>query len=289
MTAPQLFQGECLSVMATLPSASVDLILCDLPYGTTACSWDAVIPFDQLWAQYRRIIRPRGVVVLTAAQPFSTQVIASNLSEFRYCWYWDKKAVTGFANAKLQPLRCVEDVIVFYASKPTYNPQGLVRLGKTRSNSASVGGDTVRTDTVASAGKGSLRTAGAEYVQEWTNYPKQLLEISRDRSRVHPTQKPVALMEYLIRTYTNAGDTVLDNCMGSGTTGVAALQSGRRFIGIERDPNYFEIAKSRVLSALPARPEIRSPLPAELERLRRWNAVALDLRQRITARAEAVG
>lgn len=135
-----LHHGDCLDVMRTLPSASVDLILCDLPYGTTACAWDAVIPFEPLWAAYRRVIRPGGVIILTAAQPFTTQVIASNLREFRYCWYWDKKAVTGFANAKLQPLRCVEDVVVFYASKPTYNPQGLVRLGKTRSNSATVGG-----------------------------------------------------------------------------------------------------------------------------------------------------
>jgi site-specific DNA-methyltransferase (adenine-specific) len=235
--------------MARLEAGSVDMILCDLPYGTTACSWDAVIPFEPLWREYRRLLRTGAVVVLTASQPFTTQVIASNLRDFKYCWYWDKKAVTGFANAKLQPLRCVEDVIVFYSSRPTYNPQGLVRLGKTRANSASVGGDTVRTDTVASSGKGSLRTAGAEYVQEWTNYPKQLLEISRDRSRVHPTQKPVALMEYLIRTYTNPGDTVLDNTCGSGTTLVAAINTGRNAIGIERDPGYFKIAQSRVSEA----------------------------------------
>lgn len=188
---------------------------------------------------------------MTAAQPFTTQVIASNLRDFKYCWYWDKKAVTGFANAKLQPLRCVEDVIVFYSSRPIYNPQGLVRLGVTKRNGASVGGDTVRGDIASSAGKGSLRTAGAEYVQEWTNYPKQLLEIPRDRSKVHPTQKPVALMEYLIRTYTNEGDVVLDNCMGSGTTGVAAVNTNRRFIGIERDENYFAIARKRIGEAHP--------------------------------------
>lgn len=249
--------------MPRLAAGSVDLILCDLPYGTTACSWDAIIPFDRLWAEYRRILRGNGAIVLTAAQPFTTALIASNLSEFRYCWYWDKRAVTGFANAKLQPLRCVEDVVVFYRSRPTYNPQGLLRISKTRSNSAKVGGDTVRTNTVASSGKGSLRTAGAEYVQEFTNYPKQLLEISRDREKVHPTQKPVALMEYLIRTYTNPGDVVLDNCMGSGTTGVAARNTGRRFIGIERDPGYFAICQERILGA--RKPDIDSALTAERE------------------------
>jgi site-specific DNA-methyltransferase (adenine-specific) len=264
-TPVSLHNGDCLTVMPRLAAGSVDLILCDLPYGTTACSWDAVIPFDRLWAEYRRLLRPGGVVVLTAAQPFTTQVIASNLPDFKYCWYWDKKAVTGFANAKLQPLRCVEDVVVFYASRPTYNPQGLVYLGKSRSNSATVGGDTVRTDTAASAGKGSLRTAGAEYVQEWTNYPKQLLEVPRDRSRVHPTQKPVALMEYLIRTYTNPGDLVLDNCMGSGTTGVAALNTNRRFIGIERDPGYFAIARSRINPPSNASP-FRSPAAEQATR-----------------------
>lgn len=276
-TPVSLHNGDCLDVMPRLATGSVDLILCDLPYGTTACSWDAVIPFEPLWAEYRRVLRHGGVVVLTAAQPFTTQVIASNLPDFKYCWYWDKKAVTGFANAKLQPLRCVEDVVVFYASRPTYNPQGLVYLGKSRSNSATVGGDTVRTDTVASAGKGSLRTAGAEYVQEWTNYPKQLLEISRDRSRVHPTQKPVALMEYLIRTYTNPGDLVLDNCMGSGTTGLAAVNTGRRFIGIERDPGYFAICQSRIK---PPRPQFRT---AAAEQATRAAFAALESRLRAHA------
>jgi site-specific DNA-methyltransferase (adenine-specific) len=237
--------------MADAPDASVDMILCDLPYGTTACAWDSVIPFDSLWSHYRRIAKPNAAIVLTAAQPFTTSLIASNMKEFRYLWYWDKKAVTGFANAKLQPLRCVEDVAVFYKQRPTYNPQGLVRISKTRSNSATVGGDTVRTDTAASSGKGSLRTAGAEYVQEFTNYPKQLIEFSRDRAKVHPTQKPVALMEYLIRTYTNPGEVVLDNCMGSGTTGVAARSAGREFIGIEQDEKYFQIAVDRIAQPIP--------------------------------------
>lgn len=238
-----LYLGDCLDVMPTLPAASVDLILCDLPYGTTACAWDAVIPFEPLWAQYRRLIRPGGVVILTAAQPFTTQVIASNFREFRYCWYWNKKAVTGFANAKFQPLRCIEDVVVFYASKPTYNPQGVVRFDKVVNKGKNSGGGTLQGSV--QGGDGSLRK-GLDYLQEWTNYPRQILEIARDSSKLHPTQKPVALMEYLIRTYTNPGDVVLDNCMGSGTTGVAALNTGRQFIGIERDPTYFKVAENRM-------------------------------------------
>jgi site-specific DNA-methyltransferase (adenine-specific) len=242
----QLINDDCLVAMKAIPSASVDMVLCDLPYGTTACAWDAVIPLTDLWREYRRVAKLNAALVLTAAQPFTTTLIASNISEFRYCWYWDKKAVTGFANAKMQPLRCVEDIVVFYSRRPTYNPQGLIRINKTRENSATVGGDSVRGDTAASSGKGSMRTAGAAYVQEFTGYPKQLLEVSRDREKLHPTQKPVALFEYLIRTYTNEGDTVLDNTMGSGTTGVACQKTGRSFIGIERDPEYFEIAQQRM-------------------------------------------
>lgn len=241
--------GDCLELMQAIPSGSVDMILCDLPYGTTACAWDSVIPFDVLWAQYMRVLSPAGVVVLTAAQPFTTTVIASNLSMFKYCWYWNKNKITGFANAKKQPLRCVEDIVVFYKTLPTYNPQGLVKFGKTKTNGASVGGDTIRGDVAKSAGKGSLRTAGAAYVQEFTGYPRQVLDFDSAVKTVHPTQKPVALMEYLIRTYTNPGDTVLDNCMGSGTTGVACMNTGRRFIGIERDPTYFAAAELRVWQA----------------------------------------
>ena len=244
-----LHHGDCLEVMAGLPDASVDMILCDLPYGTTACRWDTVIPFEPLWAQYRRIAKRNAAIVLTASQPFTTALIASNFAGFRYCWLWEKTRPTGFANAKLQPLRCVEDVVVFYGSRPTYNPQGLVRIDAVKRNSVSCGGDTTRGDTAASSGKGSLRTGGAEYVQEFTNYPRQVLRIGNETKPVHPTQKPVALMEYLIRTYTNEGDVVLDNCMGSGTTGVACANTGRRFIGIERDDKYFAIASERVANA----------------------------------------
>lgn len=242
----KLFHGDCLELMKQIPDGSVDLVLCDLPYGTTSCSWDSCIPFEPLWEQYRRITKPNAAIVLTASQPFTTVLAASNLSGLRYNWYWVKSNPTGFANAKKQPLRCVEEVVVFYDRPPTYNPQGLVRIDKVRKNSPSCGGDTLRQDTRASAGRGSLRTAGKEYMQEFTNYPRQVLEFAKDSPKHHPTQKPVALMEYLIKTYTNPGDTVLDNCMGSGTTGVAAVRNGRFFVGMELDEGYFKIAQDRI-------------------------------------------
>lgn len=245
----KLIKGDCLEIMPTLDAGSVDLVLCDLPYGTTACAWDSVIPFGKLWPEYQRLQRRGGVTALTSAQPFTTEVIASNVKDFKYCWYWLKNQVTGFANAKKQPLRCIEDVAIFYGAPPRYRPQGLIKCGKSVKNGRSTGGDTLRADTAKSAGRGGLRTAGNEYIQEFTGYPRQVLEIARDASKVHPTQKPVALMEYLIRTYTNPGDLVLDNCMGSGTTGVACVNTGRRFIGIERDDNYFEIAQRRIAEA----------------------------------------
>ena len=272
-----LYNGDCLDVMATLPSASVDLILCDLPYGTTACSWDAVIPFEPLWAQYRRIATPNAAIVLTASQPFTTALIGSNVKQYRYNWYWKKPVGSGFQNAKKQPLRMLEDVCVFYASPPIYNPQGLTRINVTKVNKINAAKSVVG----GTEGAGGLRTAGNTWVQEFTNYPKNILEFPVPTAgKVHPTQKPVALMEYLIRTYTNPGDVVLDNCMGSGTTGVAAIQSGRRFIGIERDPDYFAIAKGRVL---------RTKLPglSALARFHAWNAKALELQAFLNERVRA--
>ena len=241
----QIALGDCLDVMRSVPSASVDMILCDLPYGTTACSWDSVIPFEPLWSEYWRIVKPNAAVVLTASQPFTSALIMSQIDRFKYVWVWDKVAVTGFANAKRQPLRNVEDVCVFGIGQQTYNPQGLTVMNKLRKNSATVGGATVKGQHLSN-GKGNLRTPGLERNQEFTNYPRQLLSISRDSDKLHPTQKPVALFEYLIRTYTNEGDTVMDNCMGSGTTAIAAENTGRRWIGIERDPGYFGAACERI-------------------------------------------
>lgn len=225
------------------------MILCDLPYGTTACSWDSVLPFDQLWAEYWRIAKPNAAVVLTASQPFTSALVMSATREFRYSWVWDKISVTGFANAKKQPLRHIEDCLVFYKKPPVFNAQNLIPLNKLRKNSASVGGATVKGEHLSN-GRGSLRTAGLERTQEFTNYPRQRLEIGREKG-FHPTQKPVALFEYLIRTYTNEGDLVLDNCAGSGTTAVAAESAGRRWICIERDPDYYAKAVDRVLALDP--------------------------------------
>lgn len=237
-----LMRGDCLQLMPTIADNSVDLILCDLPYGTTACAWDSVIPFEPLWSEYKRTCK--GAIVLTATQPFTTVVISSNFDLFRYVWYWNKSKVTGFANSKKQPLRCVEDVVVFYEKPSTYNPQGLLPFGKTVNKGKLAGGNTVQGETIGN-GKGALRS-GNDYIQEFTGYPRQVLEIASEGKTVHPTQKPVALMEYLIRTYTNEGDTVLDNCMGSGTTGVACANTGRKFIGIERDDKYFDICCERI-------------------------------------------
>ena len=243
----KLYKGDCLEEMKQIPDGSVDMIMTDPPYGTTACKWDSIIPLEPMWKQLKRVIKPNGAIVMTASQPFTTTLIASNMKMFKYCWYWNKNRPTGFANAKRQPLRKVEEAPVFYGSPPVYNPQGLVRINKTCKNSNTCGGDTVRGDTAESSGKGSMRTGGKEYVQEFTGYPAQVLEIKTDEGKkVHPTQKPVALMEYLIKTYTNEGETVLDFTTGSGTTGVACVNQKRQFIGIEQDDKYYEIAKKRI-------------------------------------------
>jgi site-specific DNA-methyltransferase (adenine-specific) len=242
---PQLYLGDCLDVFdLALDDQSVDLVLCDLPYGTTQNKWDTVIPFDRLWQEYKRICR--GAIVLTAAQPFTSAVVMSNPTMFKYQWVWNKSKVTGVLNAKKQPLRNHEDVLVFYGSQPTYNPQGLQAYGKRRDIGAKRAGG-------SSENYGALsETVDGLYLQENTGYPRSVLAIPSEGNTVHPTQKPVALMEYLIRTYTNEGDTVLDNCMGSGTTGVACANTGRKFIGIERDEKYFEIARQRIEEAYAA-------------------------------------
>lgn len=234
-----LHRGECLSVMAGMEEASVDLILCDLPYGTTMCEWDSVIPLDELWKQYRRVAKPNAAIVLTADQPFTSALIMSNVNEFRYCWTWKKGHSTGFMNAKKMPLKNTEDVCVFYRKLPTYNPQGTRRARITSVNPVKQA--PVYGKTGIKPNKG--------HVQDTTNYPTQVLPFSVVEETQHPTQKPVGLMRYLIETYTNPGDVVLDNCMGSGTTGVAAMLSGRGFIGIEREPAYMKICIDRISSA----------------------------------------
>lgn len=231
-----LVQGECLEAMREIPDASIDMVLCDLPYGTTACKWDAVIPFELLWAEYRRVTKPNSAVVLTASQPFTTALAASNLADFKYQWVWEKGRPSNPQLAKLQPLKVHEDVLVFCRNKVPYTPQGVREIPESQQK-------------VHKPEKNSLGHCKRKpYVQTHTGYPKSIISFPQERGH-HPTQKPVALMEYLIRTYTNQGDMVLDNTMGSGTTGVACLNTGRRFIGIEREQNYFEVACQRVSEA----------------------------------------
>lgn len=236
----QIHHGDCLEIMKDIPDKSVDMILCDLPYGTTSAKWDIIIPFQSLWDEYSRVIKDNGAIILTAAQPFTTLVINSNLKEFRYCWYWSKPYSTGFMNANKMPLRSVEDVLVFYKKLPTYNPQGVVEVNKKQIRKRDKG-TTIYND---------MGLKDGEYTQKLTNYPTQILEFGREGKTVHPTQKPTALFEYLIKTYTNEGDVVLDNCIGSGTTAVAAINTGRNFIGIEQDAGYVEIARNRINEAM---------------------------------------
>ena len=236
----ELHQGDCLEIMKYIPTGSVDMILCDLPYGTTDCKWDSIIPLNELWREYERIIKEDGAIVLTAAQPFTTQLINSNMKLFKYCWYWLKNTPTGFCFAKYQPMRKVEDVCVFYKKSPKYNPQGLVKI---KNPKPKLRKEIERKDWVY------RDTLNGKFTPQWTNYPNNVLEIKTERG-YHPTQKPVPLFEYLIKTYTDEGMIVLDNCMGSGTTGVACMSTNRKFIGIEMDEKYFKIAKSRIENSL---------------------------------------
>lgn len=219
--------------MKSIPDGSIDMILCDLPYGMTNCKWDSILPFDALWEQYKRVAKPSAAIILTSVQPFTTALISSNPKHFKYACVWIKTNCTGFANAKKQPLRSYEDVLVFYRKQPTYHPQGIVKLASPR----------IRTKETGSFMRSTFRDG---YAQRYTNYPKNVLTFASERNTIHPTQKPVALFEYLIRTYTNPGELVLDNCMGGGTTAIACMNSGRDFIGFETDPDYFSIATKRI-------------------------------------------
>lgn len=231
--------GDCLELMGELPDGCVDMILCDLPYGTTACKWDSVIPFNELWAQYRRVCKKDGAIVLTASQPFTTALAWSNLSNLKYQWVWLKERPSNPQLAKIQPLKVHEDILLFSFGKPPYNPQGLTEIPESQRKihkpEANTLGHCVR----------------KEYVQTHTGYPKSTISFKSERG-LHPTQKPVALMEYLIRTYTKEGGMVLNNCMGSGTTGVACANTGRHFIGIEKDPAFFKVATERIHAAFSA-------------------------------------
>lgn len=229
----QLMQGDCLELMKDIPDGSIDMILCDLPYGTTQNKWDSVIPFNDLWVEYRRVCN--GMIVLTASQPFTSRVVMSAPDLFKYAWVWEKSAATGHLNAKRMPMKLHEDILVFCCGNNVYNPQDLIPHNKI---------------TRRGSNGNNFGDSGKKNFQEWTNYPRSIIRFPHEAKPVHPTQKPVALMEYLIRTYTNEGGTVLDNCMGSGTTGVACINTNRKFIGMEKDETYFNIAQNRINEAV---------------------------------------
>ena len=233
MSKVKLLHGDCLEMMKKIPDESIDMILCDLPYGTTKNKWDSIVPLDKLWEQYNRIIKDNGAIILFSQMPFSAELVHSNLKHFRYEWIWEKDNGTGFLNAKKMPLKIHENILVFYKKLPKYNPQ--MRLGfkpykcKQGRHSSNYG----------DYEKGHVTSSNGE------RYPIDIIKFGNERG-LHPTQKPVALLEYLIKTYTNEGEIVLDNCMGSGSTGVACVNTNRNFIGIELDENYFNIAKERI-------------------------------------------
>ena len=253
-TITTLHCGDCLEAMKAVPDKSIDMVLCDLPYGTTKCKWDVIIPFRPLWENYKRIIKDTGSICLFGNEPFSSALRVSNLAMYKYDWYWEKDKAANFLFGNKMPLKNIEIVSVFYTKQPTYNPQKTINPSGSSRRHLYKNPSKITNNVKEVMGKGWVETK----MDETENYhgksyepdkllPKQLVYFAREqRGKVHPTQKPVALMEYLIKTYTNERDTVLDNCMGSGTTGVAAVNLNRKFIGIELEQKYFDIAKKRI-------------------------------------------
>jgi len=229
----KLYKGDCLEVMKTIDSGSIDAIITDPPFGTTRCKWDSVIPFELMWGQLNRIIKPNGAIVLFGSEPFSSALRMSNIKNYKQDLIWNKPNATNPMQAKRRHLQKTENIMLFYMKQCTYNPQGLIRVNKiTKQGSTGIISD-------------ARKKRKKEYYQEFSNYPNTILNYKRDK-QLHPTQKPVALIEYLIKTYTNENETVLDFTMGSGSTGVACKNTNRDFIGIEMDDNYFNIAKARI-------------------------------------------
>ena len=234
----KLYKGDCLEIMKNIPDGSVDMVLCDLPYGTTACKWDIIIPFEPLWEQYKRIIKDNGAIVLFGSEPFSSQLRMSNLKMYRYDWIWQKTVASNFALSNKQPQKKHENIMVFYKKQPTYNPQ--MEKGKAYIDKRSNGTRNVVVGTESNFKRQPIKNEG-------TRYPSSIQKFSNGNNKnVHPTQKPVELLEYLIKTYTDENEVILDNCMGSGSTGVACKNLNRNFIGIELDETYFNIAKDRI-------------------------------------------
>jgi len=254
----KLYYGDCIEKMALIPDNSVDLILCDLPYGSTKCKWDAIIPLPLLWEHYRRVIKkPQGVILLFGQQPFTSMLVSSNYDWFKYNLIWKKNKTTQFLLANYRPMKCTEDICVFSkggaaaASRKTgnmtYNPQGLVAVDIKKKNSAKRIGKML--NQAHHLGPNNKLTSDTEYSQKFTNYPNEILEFNIEYDTAHETQKPVKLIEHLILTYSNEGETVLDNTMGSGTTGVGCVNQKRKFVGIELLDKYYKLSKYRILQA----------------------------------------
>ena len=240
MELNKIYNEECLEGMKKIPDKSIDMILCDLPYGTTACKWDAIIPFEPLWEQYERVIKDNGAIVLTASQPFTTKLINSNIGNFKYSWVWKKSKATNYVQARKRPLKYHEDIVVFAKKQHTYNPQmrkGFKPYKKTQKENY---------DKDKSVFK-DTRAPGSVSVSSGERFPSTVIEFSNPNNKsIHPTQKPVALFEYLIKTYTNENETVLDNCMGSGTTAIACINTNRNYIGFELDEEYYKASLDRI-------------------------------------------
>jgi site-specific DNA-methyltransferase (adenine-specific) len=245
MEVDRIVCGDCLEEMPKIPDKSIDMILCDLPYGTTACKWDQIIPFEPLWKEYKRLIKDHGAIVLTASQPFTSALVMSNIKMFKWEDVWRKSQATGFLNCKIMPMRQHENILVFGSGKINYYPQITKKIV---SNIRPVRKTHGKTQCYSAFNDKEAATIDSD-----KTYPRSVIDINNANNGekgLHPTQKPVALFEYLIKTYTNEGDLVLDNCIGSGTTAIAARNTGRHFIGIEKEPKYVEIARKR-LAALP--------------------------------------
>lgn len=248
--------GDCLQLMQDIPDGSVDMVLCDLPYGTTACKWDTVIPFEPLWAEYKRIIKKNGAIVLFGSQPFTSALVMSNPKWFKYQWVWEKSKASNFVHANYQPLKAHEDVVVFSGAGSAQGSNPAMQYYPQKSVGKPYNKGIGHADNLHLSGGLSKKTSQELKNESGLRHPRSVIYFhtseSEGKAGLHPTQKPVALCEYLIKTYTNEGEWVLDNCMGSGTTGVACINTGRSFIGFEKDTDYFNIAHGRISAALSA-------------------------------------
>ncbi len=247
----KLYNGDCLEVMDKLimEGLKVDAVICDPPYGTTVCKWDSIIPLDEMWNRVNNLIKDNSAIVLFGNEPFSSKLRMSNIKNYKYDWIWKKNKAQGFLNSKKMPLKDYENICVFYEKLPIYNPQGVIKIDKLMKNTGTKNNKGIKKNGDITSANCSIKNT--HYKQEFTNYPRQIITFNNsENNKLHPTQKPVDLLEYLINTYTEENDLVLDFTMGSGSTGVACLNTNRRFVGIELDETYFNIAKDRIENSI---------------------------------------